>query len=52
MLSEAIVLNEQTFHPLSLSNHKQLLVLYSSLGSEILAAADGNDRGYDIKLSY
>lgn len=39
------------YHPLGWTSHKQKRVSYSAFGAEILAAADADDRGYDLKLS-
>lgn len=52
MLAEDMGGEEHVFHVLTWSSHKQRRVSYSSFGSEILAAADADDRGYDLKLSY
>lgn len=43
---------EALFYPLSWSSHKQRRVSYSSFGAEILAAADADDRGFDLKQSF
>lgn len=40
------------FHPISWTSYKQRRVSYSSFGAEILAAANADDRGYDLKLSF
>lgn len=37
------------YHPIMWSSHKQKRISYSSYGAEILAAADGDDRGYHLK---
>lgn len=39
------------YHPIAWTSHKQKRVTYSAFGAEILAAADADDRGYDLKLS-
>lgn len=39
------------FHPIAWSSHKQIRVSYSSFRAEIIAAAYGDDRGFDLKLS-
>lgn len=39
------------FHPLSWTSQKQKRVTYSSFGAEILACADAEDRGHDLKES-
>lgn len=39
------------YHPLGWTSYKQKSVSYSALGAEILAAADADDRGYDLNLS-
>lgn len=39
------------FHAVSWTSHKQRRVTYSSFGAEILAAASGDDRGFDFKMS-
>lgn len=39
------------FHPIAWSSHKQRRVSYSSFGAEIIAAAYGDDRGFDLKFS-
>lgn len=33
-------------------SHKQRRVSYSSFGAEILAASNGDDRGFDLKFSF
>lgn len=40
------------FHPVSWTSHKQRRVSYSSFGAEILAASNGDDRGYSLKASF
>ena len=40
------------FHSLSWTRHKQKRVTYSSFGAEILACADAEDRGHDLKESF
>lgn len=52
MMAEDFGNNEHVFHPLIWGSHKQRRVSYSSFGSEIIAAADADDHGYDLKLSY
>lgn len=44
--------SRRMFHPISWTSHKQRRVSYSSFGAEILAAANADDRGYDLKLSF
>lgn len=39
------------FHEITLTSHKQRRVSYSWIGSEILSAADDDDRDYGLKLS-
>lgn len=39
------------YHPVMWSSHIQKKVSYSSFGAEILAAADGDDRGYHVKMT-
>lgn len=39
------------FHAISWTSHKQKRVSYAVFGAEMLAAADADDRGYDLKLS-
>lgn len=39
------------YHPISWTSHKQKRVSYSAFGAEILAAAETDDRGFDLKLS-
>lgn len=41
--------NNTIFHILTWSSHKQRKISYSSFGSKILAAADGEDLGFKIK---
>lgn len=38
-----------TFHPIDWVSNKQPRVSYSAYGADILACADGDDRGYHIK---
>lgn len=43
--------NHRIFHTLRCTIHKQKIVTYSTLGAEILAASDTDDRAFDIKTS-
>lgn len=43
--------HEIFYHPIAWTSHKQKRVSYSAFGAEILAAADADYRGYDLKLS-
>lgn len=43
--------SEVIYHPIGWTSHKQKRVSYSAFGAEILAAADADDRGFDLKLS-
>lgn len=43
--------SERVYHAISWTSHKQKRVSYSAFGAEILAAADADDRGFDLKLS-
>lgn len=40
------------FHEIGWSSSKQKQMSYSSFGSEIIAAAAGDDRGFDLKCSF
>lgn len=51
MLIESEGLRNRIYNPLSWTSHKQRRVSYFAFGSEILAAADTDDRGYELKLS-
>lgn len=39
----------KVYHLLDWTSHKQRRISYSSFGAEIVACADNDDRGYDIK---
>lgn len=42
---------DRIYQPVSWTSHKQKRVSYSAFGVEILAAADADDRGFDLKMS-
>ena len=41
----------EIFHPIDWTSHKRKRVSYSSYGAEMLAAADGDDRGYYYRMT-
>lgn len=43
---------EDVYHIIGVNSRKQRRVSYPSLESEILAASNGDDRGYDIKMAF
>lgn len=51
LLIEASGDHRKLYHAIGWTSHKQKRVSYSAFGAEILAAADADDRGYDLKLS-
>lgn len=52
MLAHSVGSDDRIYHPTIWGSHTQRRVSYSLFGAEILAAADVDDHGFDLKLSY
>lgn len=52
ILAQPATCDDRIFHTILWSIHKQKRVSYSSFGDEILAGANADDLGFDLKLLY
>lgn len=50
ILFESCGVKDKIFHPIYWTSHNQKRVSYSAFGADILATADGDDRGLDLKM--